>query len=381
MPLFCLGGFELDASFNDLVNQITAWTGANSWVARVFIVVLLALALDLIQRLVLKRLSHRVQRSSNPWDDALLHALQRPFTLLIWVLGLTLAADIAGRETAATVFNIVEPIRTVGVISAIAWFLVRLISNFQQNLVEQGLQQDENYDRSTVEAIGKLVRLSIVITAALVILQSLGFSISGVLAFGGVGGIAVGFAAKDLLANFFGGLMIYLDRPFFVGDWIKSPDRDIEGTVEDIGWRLTRIRSFDKRPIYVPNSTFANIAVVNPSRMTHRRIYETIGVRYDDADKLQAIIHDVREMLQTHPEIDTRQTLMVNFNSFAPSSLDFFVYSFTKTTNWVKFHEVKQDVLFKINDIISRHGAEIAFPTSTVRVADSLKIHNIEQPE
>ncbi len=367
----------MDTSVNDLVNQITAWTGANSWVARVFIVVLLALALDLIQRLVLKRLSHRVQRSSNPWDDALLHALQRPLTLLIWVLGLTLAADIAGKETSATVFNIVEPVRTVGVISAIAWFLVRLISNFQENLIEKGLQQDENYDRSTVEAIGKLVRLSIVITAALVILQSLGFSISGVLAFGGVGGIAVGFAAKDLLANFFGGLMIYLDRPFFVGDWIKSPDRDIEGTVEDIGWRLTRIRSFDKRPIYVPNSTFANIAVVNPSRMTHRRIYETIGVRYDDVDRLPAIVRDVREMLLQHPEIDTSQTLMVNFNSFAPSSLDFFVYTFTKTTNWVKFHEVKQDVLFKISEIISQHGAEIAFPTSTVHVADNLKIETL----
>ena len=378
MPLFCFGELELDTSVNDLVNQITAWTGANSWVARVFIVVLLALALDLIQRLVLKRLSHRVQRSSNPWDDALLHALQRPLTLLIWVLGLTLAADIAGKETSATVFNIVEPVRTVGVISAIAWFLVRLISNFQENLIEKGLQQDENYDRSTVEAIGKLVRLSIVITAALVILQSLGFSISGVLAFGGVGGIAVGFAAKDLLANFFGGLMIYLDRPFFVGDWIKSPDRDIEGTVEDIGWRLTRIRSFDKRPIYVPNSTFANIAVVNPSRMTHRRIYETIGVRYDDVDRLPAIVRDVREMLLQHPEIDTSQTLMVNFNSFAPSSLDFFVYTFTKTTNWVKFHEVKQDVLFKISEIISQHGAEIAFPTSTVHVADNLKIETLQ---
>ena len=359
---------------SELFEQVMAWTGANTWVARVFVIILLALAFDLVQRLVLKRLAARLQATTNPWDDAVIHALQRPLTLLIWVLGLSLAADIAGSETDASVFDIVEPLRVVGVISAISWFLVRLIHNFQNNLVEKGLREDENYDRSTVEAIGKLVRLSIIITSALVMLQTLGFSVSGVLAFGGVGGIAVGFAAKDLLANFFGGLMIYLDRPFFVGDWIKSPDRDIEGTVEDIGWRLTRIRSFDKRPIYVPNSTFANIAVVNPSRMTHRRIYETLGVRYDDAGKLKAIIDEVRDMLQNHPEIDTTQTLMVNFNSFAPSSLDFFVYTFTKTTNWVKYHEVKQDVLFRINDIISRHGAEIAFPTSTVHLPDSLKI-------
>ena len=118
-----------------------------------------------------------------------------------------------------------------------------------------------------MDAMAKLLRLSVIITAGLVVLQTLGFSISGVLAFGGVGGIAVGFAARDLLANFFGGLMIYLDRPFSVGDWVRSPDRNIEGTVERIGWRLTVIRTFDKRPLYVPNSVFANIAVENPSRM------------------------------------------------------------------------------------------------------------------
>jgi MscS family membrane protein len=189
-----------------------------------------------------------------------------------------------------------------------------------------------------------------------------------VLAFGGIGGIAVGFAAKDLLANFFGGLMIYLDRPFSVGDWVRSPDKSIEGTVENIGWRLTRIRTFDKRPLYVPNSVFASIAVENPSRMTNRRIYETIGIRYDDASKMDVIVNDVIEMLKGHEEIDTSQTLIVNFNSFAPSSLDFFVYTFTKTTHWVKFHQIKQDVLLKILNIIEGHGAEVAFPTSTLHV-------------
>jgi MscS family membrane protein len=209
------------------------------------------------------------------------------------------------------------------------------------------------------------------ITASLVALQTLGFSISGVLAFGGVGGIAVGFAAKDLLANFFGGLMVYLDRPFSVGDWIRSPDRNIEGTVEEIGWRLTMIRTFDKRPLYVPNATFTSIAVENPSRMLNRRIYETIGIRYDDADKMEGIVREVEQMLRDHPEIDTNQTLMVNFNKFAASSLDFFIYTFTRTTVWTEYHKIKQDVLLKINAIITKHGAEIAFPTSTIHLANS----------
>jgi MscS family membrane protein len=366
----------METTFISIVNDLTEWTGANTWVGRVFVVVALALTFDLIQRLLLKRLARRLKDTSNPWDDALLHALQRPLTLLIWVLGLAFAASIAASESTSSIFNAVQPLRVVGIISAFAWFLIRLIANFQHNIITAGLAQDSNYDRSTADAIGKLLRISVLITAALMMLQSLGFSVSGVLAFGGVGGIAIGFAAKDLLANFFGGLMIYLDRPFSVGDWIYSPDREIEGTVEDIGWRLTRIRSFDKRPIYVPNATFTNIAVVNPSRMSHRRINETIGVRYDDVDQLEAIINAVRDMLHTHPEIDTSQTLMVNFNSFAPSSLDFFIYTFTKTTVWTKYHDVKQDVLLKIHRIIEQHGAEVAFPTSTVHVPAGIELRD-----
>ena len=189
------------------------------------------------------------------------------------------------------------------------------------------------------------------------------------LAFGGIGGIAVGFAARDMLANFFGALMIYLDRPFTVGETIRSPDREIMGTVEQIGWRLTRIRTFENRPLYVPNSVFATIAIENFTRMLNRRIYETIGVRYDDSSRVQPIVDDVRTMLESHPGIDPDEFLMVNFNAFAPSSLDFFIYAFTRTKAWDEYHAVKQDVLLKVNEIIERHGAEIAFPTSTVHLA------------
>ena len=127
----------------------------------------------------------------------------------------------------------------------------------------------------------------------------------------------MGFAAKDLLANLFGGLMISLDRPFAVGDWVRSPDKEIEGVVEHISWRLTRIRTFDMRPLYVPNSTFSTIALENPSRMTNRRIYETIGLRHQDASQMAAIIQGVKKMLLEHPEIDGDKLLIVNFISFA----------------------------------------------------------------
>jgi MscS family membrane protein len=228
-------------------------------------------------------------------------------------------------------------------------------------------------DPTTLIALAKLLRLSVVISSALVALPTLGIEIGALLAFGGVGGIAVGFAAQDLLSNFFGGLMIYLDRPFAIGDWVRSPDREIEGTVESIGWRLTVIRTFDKRPLYVPNSVFTKLALENPSRMTNRRIRETIGIRYQDSERMEGIIDSVKAMLTTHEDIDAEQTLIVNFNAYNSSSLDFFIYCFTKTTNWIRFHEVKQDVLLKIVEIVHTNGADFAFPTTTLDGLDQLR--------
>ena len=343
----------------------------QNWVLQVLVVLFLTLLVNLIQRRVLNRLLARLEKNTAYWDDVVVLALRRPLSVLILVVGLGFALDIIRSEAEAVIFEAVDPVRTVSIIVILVWFLVRLIKQGEDGIIAQREAVGEPYDRTTLDAIAKLLRVSVTIAATLVALQTLGFSVSGVLAFGGIGGLAVGFAAKDLLANFLGGLTIYLDRPFAVGDWIRSPDRDLEGTVEHIGWRLTRIRTFDKRPLYVPNSTFSTIAVENPSRMHHRRIYETIGIRYEDAGKMAAIVSDVEQMLRSHPEIETQATLMVNFTTFASSSLDFFIYTFTKTTDWAKYHQVKQDVLLRIIEIVETHNAEIAFPTSTVHLANS----------
>lgn len=331
----------------------------------IFLVIFATLVVGYLVRRTLMRVADGMKDKSGLRYATLLGA-KGPARLIIWVLGLSSAAEVALLGTELGTW--VDPIREAGVVGGITWLLIRLIRNYEQTLIRNP-KPSQRIDRTTAEAIGRLLRVAVLITAALIILQTFGFSLSGVLAFGGVGGIAVGFAAKDLLANFFGGFFIYTDRPFVVGDWIRSPDRDIEGTVEHIGWRLTRIRTFDKRPLYVPNSTFLSIAVENPSRMLNRRIYETIGVRYDDAAQLPLIVEQVTQMLRNHPDIDTQQTLIVNFNAFASSSLDFFVYTFTKTTDWVTYHQVKQDVLFKILEIVEGNGAECAFPTSTLHVA------------
>ncbi|BBB30108.1 mechanosensitive ion channel family protein [Neptunomonas japonica] len=353
--------------FNAWLVQYLSLGQENGWILSVFIIVLVTLTGAFVARKVFDRMAAQLKRTKNTWDDILLDSARRPAVMMVWVLGGSWAFDVIDAKTGTVLLGVIEPLRKVAVIVLLGWFLIRFVRAAEKALIDPaGI--DTTLDATTISAMGKLLRLSLIITVSLVVLQSFGYSISGVLAFGGIGGLAVGFAAKDLLANFFGGLMIYMDRPFKVGDWVRSPDQNIEGTVEDIGWRLTRIRTFDKRPLYVPNATFASISVENPSRMTHRRIYETIGVRYCDLKAVKGVVVEVREMLRQHPDLDQSQTLIVNLNKFAPSSLDFFVYTFTKTTNWVRFHQVKEDVLLKIMDIVEKHGAEAAFPTSTVHL-------------
>ena len=346
----------------------------SAWLVAVFSIVFLTLACAFFARIFFNRLALQLKRTNNHWDDILLESIRRPIIFMIWLLGGCLAifatnavlSDVQS-QSSNLLLSVLSPLRRVGVILLIAWIVIRFIRLTEVKLIHPaGI--DTSLDHSTISAFGKLMRLSIIITVSLIVMQTLGYSVSGVLAFGGIGGIAVGFAAKDLLANFFGGLMIYMDRPFKIGDWIRSPDKNIEGVVEDIGWRLTRIRTFDQRPLYVPNATFTSISVENPSRMSNRRIYETIGVRYCDIDTLAAILDNVRVMLKDHQDIDTGQTLMVNFNKMADSSLEFFVYTFTKTTNWERFHRIKEDVLFKIARIIEQQDAQIAFPTTTVKL-------------
>ena len=349
------------------MSSIIQWVAEEGfYLVEILLVLFFAFLANLIQKKSFKKLVVIAEKTENKWDDAILLSISKPLSIIIWAVSIALAAEVIEKATEATIFQDIDPLRNIIVVIALAQFLIAVVRNVETFY----LSNLKNIDSTTLDAIIKLSTASIMILAAMMILQTMGFSISGILAFGGIGGLAVGFAAQDLLSNIFGGFILYFDRPFAIGDWIRSPDREIEGTVVKIGWRITTILTFDKRPLYIPNSLFSQISVENPSRMSNRRIKETIGLRYDDASKVEPIIKKVKEMLQNHPDIDNEKTLIVNFNTFASSSLDFFIYTFTKTTNWIEFHEVKQDVLLKIIKIVEENGAEFAFPTSTMHLAN-----------
>ena len=337
----------------------------NHWLIKFVLIIFIIIFNNISTRVILSTLKKQFSKTNNIWDDCIIDSIYKPFTILIWILGIVFTLEAFNSDF--KIFNISNDflinLKRAGIILSIALFLNNLSRNFQFAIIKNNKTKNIDVDEATYEAITKIIRLSIIVTSGLIILQTFGFSISGVLAFGGIGGVAVGFAAKDMLANFFGGLMIYLDRPFRKGDWIRSPDRELEGTVENIGLRQTSIRNFRKNVIYIPNSVFMNIIVENPSRMTHRRIREVIGLRYKDLPKMLSIVEDVKIMISNHSDIDHNQTTIVNFDSYNDSSIDFFIITYADTTEWARYHEIKQDVLMKIGEIIEKNNAEIAFPT------------------
>ena len=319
-------------------------------------------------KIIYKRMHPKLMISKRIWDDALLRAIYQPLRYIIWLNGIALIINLIGQnlEHDSPLFSPIEPVRKIGTILFVVWIFNRFIQEMEKNWGTIAKKTKQKLDKTTLRAVSQLLRLAVAITSGLSILQTLGISVAGVVAFGGISGIAIGFAAKDLLANFFGGLMIFFDRPFAIGDWIRSPDRNIEGTVEHIGWRLTRIRTFDKRPLYIPNALFSTISIENPSRMQNRRIKTQVALRYEDAHKIEKVVADVQQMLLQHPEIDTTQTCFVNLVEFAPSGLEFLIYTFTKTTDWVKFQAIQQDVFYQVLKIIEANGAACAFPTTTL---------------
>jgi len=338
---------------NDFLQNITSYQSVG-------ILFGVTVVLRMVLGVILKGLIKQAEKTKNQLDDHLIEAVALPLKAVIWFGLVFFSINILKDEfkflTAVITYIDITPVFIV------TWGVIRLMSSVEKYLIEK----KSNVNNDSVRLVARLAKLLVVIAIALGIAQEFGFSVSGLLTFGGVGGVVMGFAAKDMLANIFGGLMLQMDRPFSTGDWIRSSQ--FEGTVEKIGWRMTRIRTFSKNPIYIPNSIFASIPIETPSRMTNRRIKETIGIRYDDIAQIPVIVAEVETLFKMHKEIDQKEPLRVYFNYFNASSLDFNVYAFTKTTGKDEYQRVKQAILLEIADIIAKHKAEIAYPTQTLNL-------------
>ena len=325
-----------------------------------------AVAASFIGRWLLGILQRAARHTANIMDDAVLVSASRPLQALVWFIALTLAGHLLLGESSFASW--LGKIQKAGVFLILGWFLFSLIRNYSAGARQRARAQGKEMDEDLYLAVVRTLQAVIVVIVGMSLLQTFGVSIVGLLTFSGVGGLIVGFAAKDMLGNFFGGLMLYMDRPFKTGDWIRSPDRDIEGTVETIGWRQTLIRTHSRNALYIPNGMFLTIVIENPSRMSHRMIKEVIGLRYDDLGKVEAIVDEAQALLEGTPEIDHEMPALARFDKFNDSSVDFFIQCYIPTLDRAEFTKIKQGLLLAVAEIVERNGAEIAFPTRTLHV-------------
>lgn len=355
-------------SLKDMYTSMDIFNSHHLLIKSIIILALTVLA-GYIELRVFKMAFRRYEQKPDLYLNAFLWAIHKPVNALIWISGIlligkliTLQSDFAKHLYSLKVFQ------KICLVTLFTWFLIRFTNRIEEKYLRLKIEEVSLIlDQTTIQAIAQIIRVLIFTVALLIIFKSFfNVPLTGLWAVGGASSIVIGWAAKDLLANFFGALMIFLDRPFSLGDWIRSSDRQIEGCVEYIGWRLTRIRTFDKRSLYIPNSVFANISVENCSQMHCWRIRETISIRYEDINKVDDITKSIRAMLIEHPNIDKSLTCVVSLTNFSPYALDMIIYCFTDTRSWVSYLGIKQEIMINITRIIHDHGAEIAFPTQTL---------------
>lgn len=312
----------------------------------------------------LVRLSRRTATRS---DDIVTEALITPLGWTLPLLGVYLALRVLATDQ-PLLLTVADKVFVVAVTLVMTWTLFKFIDAGAVLAVERSEQTTTPIDNTLVPTLRKALKVFVGVVVFVVVVQNLGYSVSGLLGALGVGGLAMALAARDTLANLFGGVTILIDRPFKPGDWITLDGAD--GVVEEIGLRSTRIRTFAKTLISIPNSVLANATVENHSLMPKRRITLTVGITYDSSpDQVRAAVDRIEASLRANPAIH-QEFLMVKFTGFGPSSLDLFVYCFTVTTDWVAHLQVRQDVQLDIMDILAELGLEIAFPTQTVHLAD-----------
>jgi len=354
-----------------LWEQIQTWTlldiAVTRWMATIVILFIVVVGRRWVLRIFHVLAQGLAERTSTPLDNLLLEAAEKPAGWLIYILGVLAAVHVLNPPV--TIFPILPAMDRLGRIASIligAWLLWRIIDGLAAYFTARAAQTESSLDDQLVPFVAKTLKIFIIITGVLVVAQNMGYSISGLIASLGIGGIAVAMAAKDTIANVFGSIMILMDRPFAVGDWIKTPE--FEGVVEEVGFRSTRIRTFGKTLVNVPNSTMANMVIDNIAARPKRRVKMRIGLTYASSPKqIQAAIDRIEGLLSSHIGVD-QDFYLVKFDTFEDSSLSIFLYYFTKTTHWEEYLQVRQEINIQIMKLLESLKLEFAFPTRTVHL-------------
>jgi len=303
-----------------------------------------------------------VSKTKTEIDDKILNSLIAPLDFLFIVFGIQVSSMVLGIDKSIVIIT-----KSLLILS-LFWFMFDLVKSFEENILKI-------FGKKLSKEIGlfliKALKVFVIALGIVAFLQNLGINVSAFIASLGLGGLAFALAAKDTAANLFGGFAILTDNMFKIGDWIQVGN--IEGIVEDIGMRTTKIRAFDKRLIILPNATIANSAVDNFSRRDRRRIKMRIGVEYStSSEEMKKMLQEIREMLFNYDKIHN-EPLFVYFDKFEDSNLSIFFYLFTTTAVWEEYLKIREEINLKIMEIISKYNSDFAFPSQTIY------LHNLDK--
>lgn len=304
-----------------------------------------------------------VGKTKTTLDDKMLNAIEEPLKFSFVLFGFYVAKQWLKLDTINLFLDkLIYSFASV----LIFWVLYRLISEFKTIFGAFSSRFGNKMSKDIENFIIKTLRTIVIVLGLMTFLQAWGINVSAFIASLGLGGLAFALAAKDTAANLFGSLVLFTDRPFKIGDWIQA--NEVEGVVEDIGIRSTKVRTFAQALITVPNATVANAAITNWTRMGKRRIRMSLGLTYSTTtEQMEAILGQIRDYLSNNEAIHP-ETIMIYFDEFGPSSLNIFCYFFTKTTVWSEYLAVRESVNLELMRIVEKSGAAFAFPTQTLHV-------------
>ena len=350
--------------FLDVWNNGVFDINATDIIVSLVIFLLFYLLRRLIARFILNRLSRIVSRTSNQIDDAVIEVLDGPLKFLPVVLGFFIASsylDVSNNNQ-----DFLDLLNRSLITIFIFWLLHQLIIPF--SFVIKNFES--KISKPLVDWTLKGLKILVIVLGAVAILELWGIRVGPVIAGLGLFGVAVALGAQDLFKNLISGIMILMEKRFTVGDVILVSG-EVEGVVEQIGFRSTLVRRFDSTPVMVPNYKFAEQSVTNYTRRHHRRIRWLIGLEYRTSiDQLKNIRDEINNLIEKDDSFAKNQnaSFYVRIDSFSDSSIDMLVQTFTVTNEWAEFLKIKENLAVKIIEIVENNEAGFAFPSQSLYV-------------
>jgi MscS family membrane protein len=339
------------ASFTDIVIAL-------------FVFFIFLLLRSVVSRFIVKKIEAYVSKSTNNFDNSLTISLEGPIKFFPVVFGFFLASTFLNLEGKSSIF--VDHLNRSLVTILIFWFIHQLI--YPASLLIKSIE--EILSKDLLNWILRALKVLIVILGFAATLEIWGIKIGPIIAGLGLFGVAVALGAQDLFKNLISGILVLVEKRFKVGDWI-SVEGIIEGTVENIGFRSTVIRKFDKSLATIPNFQFAEKAVVNQSEISNRRIDWMIGLEYKTtSDQLEKVRNEIIDHIKSNEDfiVSDNTPYAVNLNQFSASSIDILVRCYTKTNDYYEWLKVKDKFVIKVKQIVENAGASFAFPSQSIYV-------------